>query len=249
MRTPSRALLAITVAALAGAAGTTGCVDFAGPAQVPTRLYALLSVADSTPTTARLTGGFSAAEAPAEPDSLEAWGRLFAPRRSGGGLSYEGEWTPDASDLGQASVSLRGPAASAGAPRPGVSVPFLWRAGPDSVLVGSGEDLQLPLRGVPASSSQIEGLRRAQWQLAVRPAGATDPGAAVTLSASGLPPDTVTLQGAALPRSPGPLVASLSVDIDVRRDDSALAYPVFAYLRLRMRWVVSTDAAAGASVP
>jgi hypothetical protein len=149
------AACALGCGVLLGAAA--GCLNFAEPEPGPAVLQAVLRAEDGDTVRGELQASFRPGTHPdgrarsvAEP-FLRILDRVVGPseRRDGGPLQYRADFPLGAPAEVPARVELEGPRLDGLSSRGRVSVPGLWRAGPDSVRMAAGEDLRLPLRGVP----------------------------------------------------------------------------------------------------
>lgn len=209
--------------------GTAGCLNFMEPEPGPGRLGASLRLTEE----AAPEGTFRAFFAPgvdaegdvrpvAEP-TLRILGRSVAPsgEREPTVLRYRDAFGVGPDDLERARVELSGPRLREDRPRGVLTAPLVWRAGPDSVAWAEGEDLELPLRGVPDPvDAERLGLR---WNLEV-----VDPDGSERLYVAqgvGSLPDTLRVQPDAVATSAGdgPLEARLDVHLDVQMSTAQLA--------------------------
>lgn len=226
--------------ALALTGSLTGCVDFLEPEPAPTRLNASLGLRDASPAEAVLSAFLSpgATEAPREP--LRVWDRSFDPEppQNGDLLRYQGSWVPDTAVLLGSDVVFEGPALPGGSAGPVVRVPLVWREGPNSVALDTDSDLQLPLRGAPAPLGAGD---VASWTLRVRALDSDGDtiSTVFSLSASGVPPDTVVVQrdilGSARHES---LLATLRTSFLANRDGPDVPYRVVAIVQVELNWLV-----------
>lgn len=250
---PTRAAVAAAAwAVVAGGAG--GCLNFMEPEPGPGSLGASLRLTED----AAVEGTFRAFFAPgtdaggdvrpvAEP-ALRILERSVPPsgEREPTVLRYRDGFGVDPDDLDRPTVELTGPRLREDRPRGVVTAPLVWRAGPDSVAWAEGEDLELPLRGVPDPvDAERLGLR---WNLEV-----TDPDGQETAYVAhgvGSVPDTLRIQpdAVAAGAGDGPLEARLDVRLEARMSTAQLAllapggdpgYAMSFVLRTRFAWRVT----------
>lgn len=242
------------VAAAAGAVvagGAAGCLNFMEPEPGPGRLGASLRLTEEAAVEATLDAFFAPGAdvggdvRPVAEPALRILGRTVAPsgEREPTVLRYREVFGVAPGDLERTSVELSGPRLREDRPRGVLTAPLVWRAGPDSVAWAEGEDLELPLRGVPDPvDADRLGLR---WNLEV-----VDPGGPEMLYVAqgvGSLPDTLRVQPDAVAASAGdgPLEARLDVHLDVRRSNAQLAlqappgYEMSFVLVTRFAWRVA----------
>lgn len=225
---PTRAAVAAAaLAVVVGGAG--GCLNFMEPEPGPGSLGASLRLTEEVADEARFDAFFTPgidAEGDVRPvaePALRILERTVPPsgEREPTGLRYRDAFRVGPGDLERATVELSGPRLREDLPRGVVTAPLVWRAGPDSVAWAEGEDLELPLRGVPDPvDADRLGLR---WNLEV-----VDPDGSERLYVAhgvGSLPDTLRVQPDAVAANAGegPLEARLDVRLDVRMSTAQIA--------------------------
>lgn len=228
--------------ALALVGSLAGCLDLVEPEPAPARLSAFLALQDASPAEADLSAVFLPGPTEvAVREPLRVWDRSFDPETEPNGdlLRYRATWVPNAGTLLRPDVEFEGPTLPGGSVRPLVRVPLIWRDGPDSLALEADSDLRLPLRGVPV---QLDGEDSGSWSVRVRALDSDgDPtNTILTLSASGLPPGTVVVQGAALGgEEEVELLATLRTSIHVNRSGPELPYPVAVTVQVQLNWHIT----------
>lgn len=236
------------LAAVVCAAGAAACLDFVEPEPRPTRLLASLILEDGKEVpTARLQGSVTAGAAADGPpaallEPVRVWDRSVSPEpgTTPGILRYQDEWIPSEENLASGRVTFSWPPIGGEpTPAPPLTVPLTWRAGPDSLALGPGEDLELPLLVGPdppvGSAPASESI---SWFLQVEEDG--DVGRSlVSASGRGAPPDTLRVSASLLGDGSTPL----GVEVQVSRSAEAAAtdYPVRLTVVTRLHWTVSLD--------
>lgn len=231
------------------ATGAAACLDFVDPEPRPTRLLASLLLEDGKEApTARLQGSITAATASEGPpaallEPVRVWDRSVSPERGStpGILRYRDEWIPSEENMVTGRVTFSWPPIG-GEPKPPppLSIPLTWRAGPDSLALGRGEDLELPLvvgpdpplGSAPASES-------ISWFLQVEEEDGDVGRSLVSVSGRGAPPDTLRVSASLLGDGSTPL----GVEVQVSRSAEAAStdYPVRFTLVTRLHWTVRFD--------
>lgn len=218
------------------------------PEPGPGRFDASVLLADGEPATLEVEASFEPGAAPggrvrspADP-SLRVLATTVEPSpdltRDPGRLRYRATDTLDAGELDRAELVIEGPRLSAERPRAVRTLPLIWRAGPDSVQLVEGEDLELPLRGTPGDTQ--DGDLKIRWRLDVEGAEGSD----VRFSATGSSsiPDTLVVPDGALAgaRSGQPLQAVLRATLLVRSPPETTGYGTFLGVTVRLEWRVFT---------
>lgn len=248
-RSRPRAHARLAAAVLLLATGATGCLDIADPVEPepgPGRLVANVLLADGERPTMEVEASFEPGVAsggqvrsPADP-SLRVLGTTVEPSpdltREPGRLRYRATDTLDAAELDRAELEIEGPRLSAERPRAVRSLPLIWRAGPDSVRLVEGENLELPLRGAPEATQ--DGDLQIQWRLDVQ--GAEGSGVFFSATGNSSIPDALVVPDGALPvsTSGGPLEAVLQAAVLVRSPPDETGYGTFLAVTARLEWRV-----------
>lgn len=246
-RRSSALLAAVLPGTVLLATGTAACVDFVDPEPRPTQLLASLLLEDGKEApTARLLGSVTAATPSEGPpaallEPVRVWDRSVSPEpgTTPGVLRYRDEWTPSEEDLASGRVTFSWPPLDGGTRPPPLIIPLTRRAGPDSLALGPGEDLELPLlvgRDPPVGSAPAS--ESISWFLQVQEDA--DVGRSlVSASGRGAPPDTLGVSASLLGDGSTPL----RVEVQVSRSAEAAAtdYPVRFTVVTRLRWTVRFD--------
>lgn len=234
-------------AALALLAAPAGCLDFVRPTTGPGNLEVSLRLTDGDSVVVHLTGRFDpGTDEPggefrhlADP-ALRALDRTVepAPLPPAGPREYRETWAVEPALLDRTELELEGPRLEE-RPSPVVApLPVVWRSGPASVRLAGGDDLELPLRGVPDT---IDG--RAAWELEIRESGPRNRLSRerrLFYRAEGRRslPDTVGVDGSVFARLRGPETfdVSLEVVLQPRVPPQDPGYRTFVDVAYRLRW-------------
>lgn len=227
------------------------------PEEGPSRLRVSLTLRDGDSPQARIQGVLDVAAddlgrvRSLDEDDLRIWGVSLKPEvRQRDHLDrylYEATWRATPEDLARLEVSLEGPRVQGRGPGVELRVPLIWRAGPQGVTLGAGEDLRLPVRGGASSpvASHLPGLD-VRWWLRAGEAEAGSPAAHVSLEGEGLPPDTLRLAAARLAELGGrPLHVTLSVSVARQKHLGDAGYATELFLATELVWHVVPEAPVG----
>lgn len=212
-RLPTRVLAVVVLVGLTVA----GCLDFVQPEPRDARLSVTVQVTDGRPARGRITGAFRPGTGPdgsqrsvADP-GIGVFGTTVGPTgtvSAGDALSYRDSLALSVGDLDRMELVIQGPRLFRDHGRVSVSLPLVWRAGPDTVAPPPTGDLALPLRGTPGAPPGDGG--GLFWSLTVRRAG--EGGSLYGAQGRDVVPDTIEVPRAVLEAgSSDVLVARLQV--------------------------------------
>lgn len=178
----------------------SGCLNFQEPEELGARdgeLTVQLFVTDTLPVTADVSARFLRPRGEdgrygelADP-SVRVFDRTVQPDTGEhvGELFYAAPLTLTQAELDRSTIRVEGPVVEAGRPRLGVTLPFLRRSGPDSLVLADDEDLALPLD--LGSGEAYAGLSDLSWLLVVE--SDQSERSLISVRASGQPPDTLRI--------------------------------------------------------
>lgn len=225
-------------------AGFSGCLNFAEPEPGPGRLEADLDIRGEDAPRAAFRARFSpGGDADGNVRSVEnprirILGAEVEPSDGSGAIRWIYARTIDlvAGGIDRQTVELTGPRLAGDRSRAVLVVPLVRRAGPDSVRVGAGEPLELPVHGGPRASGG--GLERLSWTLRITAPGSSE--LLFTATGAGSLPDTLRVRRDALGSASGPLEAHLNTHLEAAEPAAASASGYGAALRVtvRLAWTI-----------
>lgn len=228
-----------------------GCLNFQEPEELGARdgeLAVQLFVTDTLPVTARVSARFlrprgedgrygeladptiRVFERTVQPDTGEDVGELY----------YAAPLTLTQAELDRSTIRVEGPVVEAGRPRLGVTLPYLRRSGPDSLVLSDGdEDVALPLE--LGSKEAYSGLSDLSWLLVIE--SDESERSRISIRASGQPPDTLRISRDLLaPVSSGAVLeARFGGRLHVRRTGADLPYQGQFDATVVVHWTVAVE--------
>lgn len=233
------------VAAALLAATVAGCLNFAEPRPGPGHFESSLTLADDSVSRARFVARFSPGgdgdgdvRTVTDP-AVRVLDRSIRPSAGSGAvwLRYDRSFTLDERSLDRPAVELTGPRLGERSPSV-LTLPVLRRAGPDSVQLAEGEDLELGLLGTDDLTAAGE-VERMSWAFSVVDRAASSQ--LLGIRAEGPIPDTLVVDGDRLSGWSGTesLEASLHVELDAARPADTSGYEASLRVDLHLTWEIT----------
>lgn len=238
-----RAAAGVALALLAATVG--GCLNFAEPRPGPGRFESSLTLADDSVPRARFLARFTPGGdedgdvRPVADPTVRVLDRSIRPSAGSGAvwLRYDRSFALDERSLERPAVELTGPRLGE-RPRTVLTLPVLRRAGPASVQLAAGEDLELGLLGTDDLAAAGE-IARISWAFSVVDRAASSQ--LLGIRAEGPIPDTLVVDGDRLSGWSGTesLEASLHVELDAARPADTSGYETSLGVDLHLTWEIT----------